>query len=84
MAFQTTCHLTYPYIKKKVRGGCALAGADKQKPYAPKCGQGKTMIDLFLAFMYKNLHFFFVEYTRILKNVLINKNIVNDSQAKTK
>jgi hypothetical protein len=83
MAFQTTCHLTYPYIKKKVRGGCALAGADKQKPYAPKCGQGKTMIDLFRHLCTKICNFF-VECTRILKNVLINKNIVNDSQAKTK
>jgi hypothetical protein len=36
-----------------VRGGCALPGVDMQKPYASKCGQGKTKIDLFRDF-YKN------------------------------
>jgi hypothetical protein len=28
--------------KKQVRGGSALPGANKQKPYAPKYGQGKN------------------------------------------
>jgi hypothetical protein len=41
-------------LKKKVKGGCALPGADIQKLYAPKCGQGKTIIDLFRDFFYKN------------------------------
>jgi hypothetical protein len=31
-------------LTKKVRGGCALAGADMQKPYASKCGQGEIKI----------------------------------------
>jgi hypothetical protein len=35
------------HLKKKVRGGCELPEADMQKPYTPKCGQGKTKIDLF-------------------------------------
>jgi hypothetical protein len=30
--------------KKKAGGGCALSGADMQKPYASKCGQGKIKI----------------------------------------
>jgi hypothetical protein len=30
------------HLKKKVRGGCEFLGADTQKPYTPKCGQGKT------------------------------------------
>jgi hypothetical protein len=43
VVFQTRCHLTYPSIKKKkVWGGCALPGADMQKPYASKCGQTKN------------------------------------------
>jgi hypothetical protein len=46
--------MTYPYIKKKVMGCCALLGADIPKPYAPKCGQGKTIIALF-----RINHFFF-------------------------
>jgi hypothetical protein len=33
------------YLKKKVGGGCALPGADMQKPYASECGQGKIKID---------------------------------------
>jgi hypothetical protein len=37
----------------KVRGGCELPGADLQKPNAPKCGQGKTKIDLFRNFLQK-------------------------------
>jgi hypothetical protein len=37
-------------LKKKVRDGCALLGGDMQKPYTPKCGQGKTKIDLFRDF----------------------------------
>jgi hypothetical protein len=36
------------HLKKKVRGGCALPGADKQKPYTPKCGQGKTFASLYV------------------------------------
>jgi hypothetical protein len=43
----------YIFEKKKVRGGCALPGGDMQKPYAPKCGQGKTKIDLFRDFLQK-------------------------------
>jgi hypothetical protein len=42
------------HLKKKVRGGCALPGGDMQKPYAPKCRQGKTKIDLFLDFLQKS------------------------------
>jgi hypothetical protein len=41
-------------LKKKVGGGCALAGADMQKPYASKCGQGKIKIDLFRYFLQKS------------------------------
>jgi hypothetical protein len=41
------------HLKKKVRSACELLGADTQKPYTPKCGQGKTKIDLFRDF-YKN------------------------------
>jgi hypothetical protein len=40
-------------LKKKVGGGCALPGADMQKPYASKCGQGKMKIDLFRYFLQK-------------------------------
>jgi hypothetical protein len=55
VAFQTRCHLAYPNIwKKKVMGGCALPGADIQKPYAPKCGKRKTKIDLFRDFLQKS------------------------------
>jgi hypothetical protein len=32
------------HLKKKVRGGCELPGADMQKPYAPKFGKEKTKI----------------------------------------
>jgi hypothetical protein len=39
------------HLKKKVRGGCELPEADTQKPYTPKCGQGKTKIDLFRDFL---------------------------------
>jgi hypothetical protein len=39
--------------KKKVWGGLALPGANKQKPYAAKCGQRKTMTDLFRVFFTK-------------------------------
>jgi hypothetical protein len=35
-------------------GGCALPGADIQKPYAPKCGKRKTKIDLFRDFLQKS------------------------------
>jgi hypothetical protein len=42
------------YLKKKVRGGCALPGGDVQKSYAPKCEQGKTKIDLFWVFLQKS------------------------------
>jgi hypothetical protein len=38
------------HLKKKVRGGSALPGGDMQKPYTPKCGQGKTKNDLFRDF----------------------------------
>jgi hypothetical protein len=38
-------------FEKKVRGGCELPEADTQKPYTPKCGQGKTKIDLFRDFL---------------------------------
>jgi hypothetical protein len=41
------------HLKKKVSGGCTLPGGDMQKPYAPKCGQGKTKIDLFRDFLQK-------------------------------
>jgi hypothetical protein len=41
------------HLKKKVRGGCALPGGDMQKPYAPKCKQRKTKIDLFRDFLQK-------------------------------
>jgi hypothetical protein len=41
-------------FEKKVRGGCALPGADMQKPYAPKCEQGKTKIDQFRDFFTKS------------------------------
>jgi hypothetical protein len=37
-------------FKKKVRGGCKHPKADTQKPYTPKCGQGKTKLDLFRDF----------------------------------
>jgi hypothetical protein len=54
VSFQTRCHLAYPSIKKKkVMGGCALPGGDMQKPYAPKCRQEKTKIDLFRDFLQK-------------------------------
>jgi hypothetical protein len=43
------------HLKKKVRGGYAFPGADIQKPYTPKCGQGKTIIDLFRDFLQKRL-----------------------------
>jgi hypothetical protein len=39
------------HLKKKVRGSCALPGGYMQKPYTPKCGQGKTKIDLFRDFL---------------------------------
>jgi hypothetical protein len=42
------------HLEKKVRGGCELPGADMQKPYAPKYGQGKTKIDLFREFLQKS------------------------------
>jgi hypothetical protein len=42
------------HLKKKVRGGCELPGADMQKPYAPKFGQEKTKIDLFRDFLQKS------------------------------
>jgi hypothetical protein len=41
-------------LKKKVRGGCELPGADMQKPYAPKFGQEKTKIDPFWDFLQKS------------------------------
>ncbi|CAH1373407.1 unnamed protein product [Tenebrio molitor] len=40
-------------FEKKVRGDCAHLRGDVQKPYAPKCGQGKTKIDLFRDFFTK-------------------------------
>jgi hypothetical protein len=45
------------YLKKKVNGGCALPGEDIQKPYASKCRQEKTKIDLFRDFVQKSLMF---------------------------
>jgi hypothetical protein len=39
--------------KKKVGGGSALPGADMQKPYDSKYGQGKIKIDLFRDFLQK-------------------------------
>jgi uncharacterized protein (DUF983 family) len=42
------------HLKKKIRGACALPAAEMQKPYAPKCGQGKTKIDLFRDFLQKS------------------------------
>jgi hypothetical protein len=42
------------YLKNKGRGGCALPGGDMQKPYEPKCGQGKRKIDLFRDFSHKS------------------------------
>jgi hypothetical protein len=41
------------YLKKKVRGDCELPEAGRKKPYTPKCGQGKTKIDLFRDFLQK-------------------------------
>jgi hypothetical protein len=41
------------HLKKKVRGSCAFPGGDMQKPYVPKCEQGKTKIDLFRDFLQK-------------------------------
>jgi hypothetical protein len=43
--------------KKNVGCGCALPGADMQKPYASKCGQGKIKIDLFRDFFTKIAYF---------------------------
>jgi hypothetical protein len=40
-------------LKKKVRGGSELPGADMEKPYAPKCVQEKTKIDMFRDFLQK-------------------------------
>jgi hypothetical protein len=34
-------------------GDCALSGGDMQNPYTPKCGQGKTKIDIFRDFLQK-------------------------------
>jgi hypothetical protein len=42
------------YLKKKVRGGCALPRGDMQKPYPPKYEQRKTKIDLFRDFLQKS------------------------------
>jgi hypothetical protein len=47
-----TCH-TLPF-KKKVRVVCELPGADIQKPYTSKYGQGKTKINLFRDFLQKS------------------------------
>jgi hypothetical protein len=41
-------------LKKKVGGGCALPGADMQKPYASECGQGKIKIDMFRYLLQKS------------------------------
>jgi hypothetical protein len=35
-------------------GDCALSGGDMQNPYTPKCGQGKTKIDIFRDFLQKS------------------------------
>jgi hypothetical protein len=35
---------------EKKLGVVALLGADMQKPYTPKCGQGKTKIEMFRFF----------------------------------
>jgi hypothetical protein len=40
-------------FEKKIGGGCALPGADMQKPYASKCGQRKIKIYLFRYFLQK-------------------------------
>jgi hypothetical protein len=40
-------------LEKKGGGGCALPGADMQKPYASKYGQGKIKMDLFRDFLQK-------------------------------
>jgi hypothetical protein len=40
-------------FEKKVRDSYALPGGDMEKPYSPKCGQGKTKIDLFRDFFTK-------------------------------
>jgi hypothetical protein len=46
-------------LKKKVGGGCALPGADMQKPHASKCGQGKIKIDLnFIAVKVSTLYMY--------------------------
>jgi hypothetical protein len=57
VAFQRaiTWH-TLTFEKKKL-WVVALPGADMQKPYTAKCGQGKTKIDLFRVFFYKNVQF---------------------------
>jgi hypothetical protein len=41
-------------FEKKVRGSYALPGGDMEKPYSPKCGQGKTKIDLFRDYLQKS------------------------------
>jgi hypothetical protein len=41
------------HLKKKVTSGCALSGSRYAKPYALKCGQGKTKIHLFRDFFTK-------------------------------
>jgi hypothetical protein len=43
---------TLPF-EKKVRGGSELLGADMEKPYAPKCVQEKTKINLIRDFLQK-------------------------------
>jgi hypothetical protein len=41
------------HLKKKLRGGCELAGADMQKPYAPNVGREKQKSTYFGIF-FKN------------------------------
>jgi hypothetical protein len=57
-------------LKKKVGVACALSGADMQKPYASKCGQGKIKIDLFRYFLQKSpvsIFFTKISYFQVMK-----------------
>jgi hypothetical protein len=61
---------TFPFEKKKVVGGCALWGADMQKPCASKCGQGKIKIDLFRDFFTKIAYFQVMNFIPVKVSIL--------------
>jgi hypothetical protein len=63
------------HLKKKVGGGCALPGADMQKPYASKCGQGKIKIGLFREFFTKIAYFQVVNFIPVKVSTLYNNYI---------